>query len=92
LQQWLTQETSPEKDSAELVRENMEHIRWEIRKANRRLFRAIVGSSFIISASIIYAYVDPTSTTMLGNAPLLTWMLGGLGAFVLIFSWPTRRD
>jgi uncharacterized membrane protein YdcZ (DUF606 family) len=56
------------------------------------LFRAIVGSAFVISASIIYVYADPTSTTMLGNAPLLTWMLGGLGAFVLIFSWPSHRS
>lgn len=92
LHQWLTQETSPKENATELARENLEHIRWEIRKANRRLFRAIVGSGFVISASIIYAYADPTSTTMLGNAPLLTWMLGGVGAFVLIFSWPTHRD
>lgn len=92
LHQWLTQETSPKENVAEIARENLEHIRWEIRKANRRLFRAIVGTGFVISASIIYAYADPTSTTMLGNAPLLTWMLSGVGAFVLIFSWPTRRD
>ncbi|MCK4586345.1 MAG: ubiquinone biosynthesis regulatory protein kinase UbiB, partial [Gammaproteobacteria bacterium] len=92
LHQWLTQETTPKDDATELARENLDKIRWEIRKANRRLFRAIVGSGFVISASIIYAYADPTSTTMLGNAPLLTWMLGGVGAFVLIFSWPTRRD
>ncbi|WP_455199264.1 hypothetical protein, partial [Kaarinaea lacus] len=63
-----------------------------IRKANRRIFRAVVASSFVISASIIYVYADPTATTMFGNAPLLTWLLGGLGGFVLIFSWPTRRD
>ena len=92
LHQWLTQETSTKENVTELARENLDQIRWEIRKANRRLFRAIVGTGFVISASIIYAYADPTSTTMLGNAPLLTWMLSGVGAFVLIFSWPTRRD
>ncbi len=92
LHQWLTQETSTKEDATEIIRENLDQIRWEIRKANRRLFRAIVGSGFVISASIIYVYADPTSTTMLGNAPLLTWMLGGVSAFVLIFSWPTRRD
>lgn len=92
LHQWLTQETMPKDDATELARDNLDKIRWEIRKANRRLFRAIVGSGFVISASIVYAYADPTSTTMLGNAPLITWMLGGLGGFVLMFSWPTRRD
>jgi len=29
---------------------------------------------------------------MLGNAPFLTWMLGGLGGFVLLFSWPSHRS
>jgi len=72
--------------------EKLENLRWEIRRANRRSFRAIVGSGFVISASVIYAYADPTATTMLGNAPLITWMLGGLGAVVLIFSWPSHRS
>jgi ubiquinone biosynthesis protein len=89
---WLTQETEPKQDVSEKTQQAFDRIRWEIRKANRRLFRAVVGSSFVISASIIYVYADPTVTVMLGNAPLLTWMLGGLGAFVLIFSWPTRYD
>ncbi len=92
LHQWLTQETSPKEDVMEITSKKMDKIRWEMRKLNQRLYYAIVGSGLIISASIIYAYADPTSTIMLGNAPLLTWMLGGLGAFVLIFSWPMRRN
>ncbi len=84
-----TQNNSPAKDNSG---ESLNLIRWEIRHAQRRNFRAIAGSGFIISASIIYAYADPTSTTMLGNAPLLTWMLGGLGGFVLMLSWPTRAN
>lgn len=92
LHQWLIQETRSGEEIAEQTAETLQHIRWEIRKANRRIFRAVVGSSFVISASIIYVYADPTITTMFGNAPLLTWLLGGLGAFVLIFSWPTHRD
>lgn len=92
LHEWLIQETQSKEDSAEQTAETLKQVRWEIRKANRRIFRAVVGSSFVISASIIYVYADPTITTMFGNAPVLTWLLGGLGAFVLIFSWPTRRD
>ena len=68
----------------------LRQLRNEIGRAQRLTFRAIVGSGFVLSAAIIYAYADPTSTSMLGNAPLLTWMLGGIGGFVLIFSWPTR--
>lgn len=94
LHQWLTQATaadaarSPQAEKG--ASEQMRALRWEIRRANRRLFRAIVGSGLVLSASIIYVYADPTATSMLGNAPLLTWLMGGLGGFVLIFSWPGR--
>ena len=97
LHQWLTQSTQHRNqqktgaDSGDALQE-LTAVRWEIRRANRRLFRAIVGSAFVISASIIYVYADPTTTSMLGNAPLLTWMLGGLGGFVLLFSWPSHRN
>ena len=97
LHQWLTQETEHRGsqkaggDSGNALKE-LTAVRWEIRRANRRLFRAIVGSAFVISASIIYVYADPTTTSMLGNAPFLTWMLGGLGGFVLLFSWPSHRS
>ena len=61
-------------------------------KTNQRLFFAIVGSGFIISASIIYAYSDPVTTPILANVPMLTWALGGVGILAIIFSWPIRRD
>lgn len=97
LHQWLAQATENAKHQASGEEaggaiQQLKEVRWEIRRANRRLFRAIVGSAFVISASIIYVYADPTTTSMFGNAPLLTWMLGGLGGFVLMFSWPTHRS
>ncbi len=90
LHAFLTQAAQAEKHAKDNGSEVLKKLRWEIRRAQQRNFRAIVGSGLIISAAIIYAYADPTSTTMLGNAPLLSWMLGGLGSFVLIFSWPSR--
>ena len=69
----------------------LQQMKFEIRRANRRTFRVVAASAFIISATLIYA-LDDGSMTTLGNAPLLTYMLGGLGAFILIFSWPGRRD
>jgi ubiquinone biosynthesis protein len=97
LHQWLTQANdnakhqAASKDTGGAIKQ-LKEVRWEIRRANRRLFRAIVGSAFVISASIIYVYADPTSTSMFGNAPVLTWLLGGLGGFVLMFSWPSHRS
>jgi len=91
LHQWLTQATTEgagSKGEGSGAIKELKQVREEIRRANRRLFRAIVGSALLISASIVYVYADPTSTSMLGNAPLLTWLMGGLAGFVLIFSWP----
>ncbi len=63
----------------------------EIRHANYRTYRAIVGTGLILSASVIYAYTYPALNTLPGGAPLLTWVLGGLGSIVLIFPWPARQ-
>ena len=71
--------------------EELRKVQHEIRRANRRVFRAITGSAFIVSASMIYGFGGSSMTT-LGNAPLLTYMLGVMGAIILIFSWPSHRD
>lgn len=97
LHQWLTQATEQgdgQKTGADAggALKELKEVRGEIRRANRRLFRAIVGSAFVISASIIYVYADPTTTPMLANAPLLAWIMGGLGSIVLIFPWPSHRS
>jgi ubiquinone biosynthesis protein len=89
LHEWLSRANEPVKPTADAAAEQLKKVRLEIRRANHRTFRAIVGTGFVLSAAVIYAYGDPTAMTMLGNAPLITWMLGGLGGFVLIFSWPT---
>jgi len=36
--------------------------------------------------------LDGYAPKMFGNAPLLSWVLGGLGAFLLMVSWPSGRD
>ena len=69
--------------------QQLENLRKDIRRTNRLSFRAIVGSAFIVSAVVLQG-LDGYGTVMFANAPLLTWMLGGLGAIVLIFSWPNR--
>jgi ubiquinone biosynthesis protein len=92
LHQWLTQEISSKEDVEKIARKNTDKIRAEMHKSNQRLFCAIVGSSFVISASIVYSYTDPDSITMVANAPLGSWMLGSVGVLLLLFSWPTRQN
>jgi len=70
---------------------SIEGLRKDLRRSNKQNFRVIVGASFIISAVIMQA-LGGQGQLMFGNSPVITWMLGGLGALILIFSWPTRRE
>ncbi|WP_455221736.1 ubiquinone biosynthesis regulatory protein kinase UbiB [Kaarinaea lacus] len=70
---------------------SIEGLRKDLRRSNKQNFRVIVGASFIISAVVMQA-LGGQGQLMFGNAPVITWMLGGLGALILIFSWPTHRE
>ena len=70
--------------------ESIEKLRREIRAGNKQNFRVIVGASFVVSAVVMQA-LGGQGQLMFGNAPVLTWMLGGLGALILVFSWPGRQ-
>lgn len=69
----------------------LKNIRRSIVRANRRTYAAIAGATFIISAAVIKG-LDGTFPVMLGHAPLLSWILGGMGIYILILAWPTDDD
>ena len=75
----------------ELQPEQMQQLQQEIRRANRRSFGAIVGGSLLVSAAVLTA-LDGYAPTMLGNLPLGSWLLGGLGVIVLLAAWPGDPD
>jgi len=62
----------------------LDDIKQQLAKNHRRNIMAICGGSLIISAAIILG-LDGFSPLMLGDAPVVTWALGGLGG-VLLFS------
>ncbi|MEH6502497.1 MAG: ubiquinone biosynthesis regulatory protein kinase UbiB [Cycloclasticus sp.] len=62
----------------------LDEIKQQLAKNHRRNIMAICGGSLIISAAIILG-LDGFSPLMLGDAPVVTWALGGLGG-VLLFS------
>ncbi len=65
--------------------EDIDELRNEIRRSNRRTVVAITGSTFVLAAAIIYG-LDGFSPVMLNGAPLLTWVLGIAGLGLLVFS------
>ncbi|MEJ2142237.1 MAG: ubiquinone biosynthesis regulatory protein kinase UbiB [Gammaproteobacteria bacterium] len=74
----------------ELKPQQMEEIKNEIRQANRRSFGAIIGGSLLISASL-FSSLDGFSKPMLGNAPVITWVLVILGGAIILSSWPGNK-
>jgi len=67
--------------------EEIKRLRRDIRRANRRSFAAIVASGMIVGASVILG-LDGYAPSMAGDAPLMTWILAGLGILLLINYWP----
>lgn len=75
----------------ELQSKQLDSIREEIRQANRRSIRVIVGCSFIVSASII-AGLDGLAPVMVGGGqfltPLVSLALAIPGIYLLLSSSP----
>ena len=63
----------------------IEDLRNEIRSANHRTVISIIGSTFVLCAAVIYG-LDGYAPVMLGGAPVLTWIFGGVGIGLLVFS------
>ncbi|MFT5175552.1 MAG: ubiquinone biosynthesis protein [Gammaproteobacteria bacterium] len=66
---------------------DLELIRYELKRSNQRTVLAIFGAALLLSAATIYG-LDGFQPTMLAGAPLLTWVLGALGAYLLVVAWP----
>ena len=64
-------------------------LRHEIRRANQRTVSAVVGTGLLLSAAVIKG-LDGYAPAMLGDAPLLSWLLAALGAIALLGAWPRR--
>jgi ubiquinone biosynthesis protein len=75
----------------QLQEQQLESLRREVRRANRRTYGAILGGSLILSATILSA-LDGYAKIMVGNLPLYSWILGSIGVAVLLAAWPNHRD
>lgn len=70
--------------------EELEKIRKEIRQANQRTITAIAGAALIIGSMILLG-LDGYAPRMMGDMPLGTWLLGGIGAWLFVFSFWRER-
>jgi ubiquinone biosynthesis protein len=88
-------------DLVERMREGKIHVEWhseelerlqtEMHQYNRRNILAIIGSSLVLGGVVLYGLygLDGNSPVMIGQFPLVSWVLGGVGVGVLWLA--TRR-
>jgi len=69
----------------------LQQLRSDINLANRRTISAIVGTGLLITAAVIYG-LDGHAPSMIMGAPLLTWITGCTGVFLLLYNWPGGRN
>ena len=67
--------------------EDLYRIRAELRAANRRTVLAVLGSALILSASAIFG-LDGFQPASLAGVPLASWILGAVGIYLVLASWP----
>ncbi len=84
----LLRKASAGEIAVQLHKQEMEQLRRDLRRANRRHFHAVVGAALIISAAVLLGFDTPRPESP-WQVPLLTWLLGGIGVGLLLGAWPT---
>jgi ubiquinone biosynthesis protein len=80
-------EVSHTRDHIDAQQAELKALRRDVRQNGRRAFAAGVGGALVISAFILSG-LDGRSPVMLGEAPLVSWVIGALGVFVWLGAWP----
>ena len=82
-------------DLVERMREGKIHVEWhseelerlqsEMHQYNRRNILAIIGSSLVLGGVVLYGLygLDGGGPVLIGDSPLVSWILGGCGLGVL---------
>ncbi|MGD8933517.1 MAG: ubiquinone biosynthesis regulatory protein kinase UbiB [Gammaproteobacteria bacterium] len=65
--------------------QEMQRIRDEIRRSNQRTVLTIAGTGLLMGGLIVFG-LDGFTPTQVWGAPLISWITGGLGAFILLVS------
>ena len=75
----------------EIAPTELDKIRREMRRSNQRTVLGVVGAGLIVAAVVLLA-VHEGAAADAGSVPLLTWVLGGLGAYMVIAALPWDSD
>ena len=71
----------------EIAPTEIDKIRREMRRSNQRTVLGVVGTGLILSAVLLLAAQEGAATDA-GSVPLMTWVLGVLGGYMIIAALP----
>jgi len=71
--------------------EQMEDLRREIRRANRRSVLATIGAAALVGAAVILG-LDGHTPDIWAGVPSVSWTLGGLGIAFFVAAWAIDGD
>ncbi len=83
---YQTLKNSAEGQDQEAQLQEIRKIRAEIKRGNQRNVIAIGGASLLLSAFIVFGLDGYAPVTFMG-APVISWILGGIGGFFLLFAF-----
>jgi len=69
----------------------IKQLKHDMQRGQQRTFIAIVASAALIAAAVIYG-LDGFEPYMIGEAPLLTWLLGLFALYLFVVHWPNGKD
>jgi ubiquinone biosynthesis protein len=75
----------------EIAPAELENIRRELRRSNQRTVFGVIGAGLIIAGIVLLA-VQEGGAVQAESVPLLTWVLGGIGAYMVIAALPWDSD
>ncbi|MGA8260353.1 MAG: ubiquinone biosynthesis regulatory protein kinase UbiB [Arenicellales bacterium] len=67
--------------------EALQQMRRDFNRSQRRHYFGVIGSMLVLGALVVVA-LDGYAPLMVGNAPLVSWVAGGVGVILLALSWP----
>lgn len=71
----------------EIAPTELDKICREMRRSNQRTVLGVVGAGLIVAA-VVFLAVQGGAAAEVSSVPLLTWVLGGLGAYMVIAALP----
>ncbi len=66
--------------------EELEEIRYELQQGHRRSVITTIGSTLMLAAFVVLAVADSSQHAMLLGAPVISWVLGGIGSLMLVYA------